>query len=61
MGPLVLDFCQEKAIQHTAVGVTVMEAVRTPERQRELVTQRASQTQNGYYLKQADRYGHSVD
>ncbi|MGN3704454.1 M15 family metallopeptidase [Achromobacter xylosoxidans] len=49
------------AIQRTAVDFTVVEGVRTPERQRELVAQGASQTQNSYHLKQADGYGHAVD
>ncbi|MFY3082047.1 M15 family metallopeptidase [Achromobacter xylosoxidans] len=49
------------AIQRTAVDFTVVEGLRTPERQRELVVQGASQTQNSYHLKQADGYGHAVD
>ncbi|WP_395757570.1 M15 family metallopeptidase [Achromobacter sp. EB05] len=49
------------AIQRTAVDFTVVEGVRTPERQRELVAQGASQTQNSLHLKQQDGYGHAVD
>jgi peptidoglycan L-alanyl-D-glutamate endopeptidase CwlK len=49
------------AVQRTAVDFTVIEGVRTPERQHELVAQGASQTQNSYHLKQADGYGHAVD
>ncbi|WP_063582847.1 M15 family metallopeptidase [Achromobacter ruhlandii] len=49
------------AIQRTAVDFTVVEGVRTPERQRELVAQGASQTQNSFHIKQADGYGHAVD
>lgn len=49
------------AIQRTAVDFTVVEGLRTPERQRELVAQGASQTLNSYHLKQADGYGHAVD
>ena len=48
-------------IQRTAVDFTVIEGVRTPERQLELVAQGASQTQNSYHIKQADGYGHAVD
>ncbi|WP_230589559.1 M15 family metallopeptidase [Bordetella hinzii] len=39
----------------------VVEGVRTPERQRELVAKGASQTQNSYHLKQADGWGRAVD
>lgn len=49
------------AIQRTAVDFTVVEGVRTPERQRELVAQGASQTQNSLHLRQQDGYGHAVD
>ncbi|MFA1686573.1 M15 family metallopeptidase [Achromobacter dolens] len=49
------------AIQRTAVDFTVVEGLRTAERQRELVAQGASQTQNSYHLKQTDGYGHAVD
>ncbi len=49
------------AIQRTAVDFTVVEGLRTPERQRELVAQGASQTQNSLHLKQQDGYGHAVD
>ncbi|WP_241065517.1 M15 family metallopeptidase [Achromobacter insuavis] len=49
------------AIQRTAVDFTVVEGVRTAERQRELVAQGASQTQNSLHLKQQDGFGHAVD
>ncbi|WP_088155632.1 M15 family metallopeptidase [Achromobacter xylosoxidans] len=49
------------AIQRTPVDFTVVEGVRTPERQRELVAKGASQTQNSLHLKQPDGYGHAVD
>lgn len=49
------------AIQRTAVDFTVVEGLRTPERQRELVAQGASQTMNGLHLMQASGYGHAVD
>ncbi|WP_287814546.1 M15 family metallopeptidase [Achromobacter sp.] len=49
------------AIQRTTVDFTVVEGVRTAERQRELVAQGASQTQNSLHLKQQDGFGHAVD
>lgn len=49
------------AIQLTAVDFTVVEGLRTPERQRELVAKGASQTQNSLHLKQQDGFGHAVD
>lgn len=49
------------AIQRTAVDFTVVEGVRTAERQRELVAQGASQTQNSLHLKQQDGFGHAFD
>ena len=49
------------AIQRTAVDFTVVEGLRTPERQRELVAAGKSQTVNGLHLRQADGFGHAVD
>lgn len=49
------------AILRTSVDFTVVEGLRTPERQRELVAAGKSQTQNGLHLRQADGYGHAVD
>jgi len=49
------------AMQRTAVDFTVVEGLRTPERQRELVDAGKSQTLNGLHLRQADGYGHAVD
>ncbi|WP_241130682.1 M15 family metallopeptidase [Achromobacter xylosoxidans] len=49
------------AIARTPVDLTVVEGLRTAERQRELVAKGASQTQNSLHLKQADGYGHAVD
>lgn len=49
------------AIQRTAVDFTVVEGLRTPERQRELVAAGKSQTMNGLHLRQADGYAHAVD
>ena len=47
----------ELAIQRTAVDFTVVEGLRTAERQRELVAKGASQTQNSLHLVQPDGYG----
>lgn len=49
------------AIQRTPVDFTVVEGLRTAERQRELVAKGASQTQNSLHLKQPDGHGHAVD
>ncbi|CAB3863651.1 hypothetical protein LMG26858_02354 [Achromobacter anxifer] len=49
------------AIRRTPVDFTVVEGLRTAERQRELVAKGASQTQNSLHLKQPDGYGHAVD
>ena len=51
----------ELAIQRTAVDFTVVEGLRTAERQRELVAKGASQTQNSLHLVQPDGYGRAVD
>ncbi|KDC15368.1 M15 family metallopeptidase [Bordetella bronchiseptica] len=49
------------AIERTAVDFMVVEGLRTPERQRELVAQGKSQTLNGLHLRQADGWGRAVD
>ena len=49
------------AIRRTPVDFTVVEGLRTAERQRELVAAGKSQTLNGRHLKQPDGYGHAVD
>lgn len=49
------------AIRRTPVDFIVVEGLRTPERQRELVVKGASQTQNSLHLRQQDGYGHAVD
>lgn len=49
------------AIQRTAVDFTVVEGLRTLARQREYVTQGASQTMASYHLPQADGFSHAVD
>lgn len=49
------------AILRTPVDFTVVEGLRTAERQRELVAKGASQTQNSLHLRQPDGYGRAVD
>lgn len=49
------------AIQRTPVDFTVVEGLRSAERQRELVAKGASQTQNSLHLRQPDGYGRAVD
>lgn len=49
------------AIQRTEVDFTVVEGLRTSERQHELVDKGASQTMNSLHLQQASGYGHAVD
>lgn len=49
------------AIQRTEVDFTIVEGLRTPERQRELVDKGASQTMNSLHQQQASGYGHAVD
>lgn len=49
------------AIQRTEVDFTVVEGLRTAQRQRELVAAGKSQTLNGLHLMQQDGYGHAVD
>nr|WP_191295150.1 M15 family metallopeptidase [Achromobacter xylosoxidans] len=49
------------AIQRTTVDFTVVEGVRTLERQREYVARGASQTMASYHLAQEDGLSHAVD
>lgn len=51
----------ELAARRYEPSFMVVEGLRTPERQRELVAKGASQTQNSYHLKQADGWGRAVD
>ena len=53
--------CVEIALQLSTVDFTVIEGVRTIEKQREYFNKGASRTMNSYHLKQADGYGHAVD
>lgn len=49
------------AIQRTTVDFTVLEGVRTLERQREYFARGASETMASYHLAQADGLSHAVD
>lgn len=51
----------ERAIEITEMDFSVIEGLRTPERQARLVKTGASQTHNSKHIKQADGYGHAVD
>lgn len=53
--------CCEQALQTSAVDFTVVEGLRSMERQEELLAQGYSQTLKSYHLKQADGFGHAVD
>lgn len=51
----------ERAIQITTVDFTVLEGVRTPERQKILVESGASQTMNSRHIPGADGFAKAVD
>lgn len=51
----------ERAIQITTVDFTVLEGVRSPERQRTLVDSGASQTMNSRHIPGADGFAKAVD
>lgn len=51
----------ERAIQLSTVDFTVLEGIRTPERQRTLVDSGASQTLNSRHIPGADGLGKAVD
>ncbi len=51
----------ERAIQLSTVDFTVLEGIRTPERQRTLVDSGASQTLNSRHLRGADGFAKAVD
>lgn len=50
-----------RAIELTPVDLTVVEGVRTVERQRTLVASGASKTMNSRHIKGPDGFGHAVD
>ena len=49
------------AITYTVSDFTVLEGVRSVERQKELVAKGASKTMNSMHIKQSDGFGHAVD
>ncbi len=51
----------KRAIQITEVDFTVLEGLRTVERQKQLVASGASKTMNSRHLKAENGYGHAVD
>lgn len=50
-----------RALELSDVDFTVVEGLRSIERQRECVARGASRTMRSYHLKQSDGYGHAVD
>lgn len=53
--------CVRRAIQITTQDFTVVEGLRTLEKQREYMAKGASKTLKSYHLVQRDGYGHAVD
>lgn len=53
--------CVEEALRITTQDFTVVEGVRTIEKQREYFKKGASKTMNSRHLKQPDGFGHAVD
>ena len=53
--------CVRRAIQLTTQDFTVVEGLRTIEKQREYVAKGVSKTLKSYHLVQRDGYGHAVD
>ena len=58
--PALVDVV-ERAIQITTVDFTVLEGLRSKERQAQLVASGASQTMRSKHLRQLDGYAHAVD
>lgn len=50
-----------RALELSPIDFVVTEGLRTPEKQKEMVAQGASQTQNSKHLAQKDGYSHAVD
>lgn len=50
-----------RALELTTQDFTVIEGVRTIEKQREYFNRGASKTMKSYHLKHSDGYGHAVD
>lgn len=53
--------CVHRAIEITTQDFTVIEGLRTLEKQREYVARGVSKTMKSRHLKQTDGYGHAVD
>lgn len=51
----------EKAISDSPIDFTVVEGLRTLEKQKEYFERGASKTMKSYHLKQSSGYGHAVD
>lgn len=51
----------EKAISDSPIDFTVVEGLRTLEKQKEYFERGASKTMKSYHLKQPSGYGHAVD
>lgn len=49
------------ALRYGVVDFSILEGIRTPERQRKLKRQGKSKTLNSKHLVQSDGYGHAVD
>ena len=58
--PLLVNVVH-RALELSNIDFTVVEGLRTIEKQREYVAKGASKTMNSYHLKQKDGYGHAVD
>jgi len=50
-----------RAIRETGIDFTVIEGVRTPERQKKLVAKGASKTMNSRHIPAANGHAHAVD
>ena len=58
--PLLVNIVH-RALELSNIDFTVVEGLRTIEKQREYYNKGASKTMRSYHLKQSDGYGHAVD
>ena len=58
--PLLVNIVH-RALELSDIDFTVIEGLRTIEKQKEYVAKGASKTMKSYHLKQKDGYGHAVD
>lgn len=56
-----LVLCVKAALQASEVDFTVVEGMRTLEKQREYFSKGASRTMRSYHLRQPDGFAHAVD